>query len=155
MSQTVKNLPAVQETQVWSLGWENPLEQGMATHSSALVWRILGTEEPVVGYSSWSRKESEMTERLSLHANYQSTVNHHNLSFISFNILLLGIYYSSFPDNSIAYLLICHSFIITCISLLEDKIRKSRELVSLTTPKTHWMQSKHVICIHWINRQIF
>ena len=101
-----------------------------------------------MGYSPWSCKESEMTERLSLHANYQSTVNHHNLSFTSFNILLLGIYYSSFPDNSVAYLLICHSFIITCISLLEDKIRKSRELVSLTTPKTHWVQSKHVICIH-------
>ena len=40
MAQMVKNLPAVQETQVWSLGWEGPLEKGMATHSSILAWRI-------------------------------------------------------------------------------------------------------------------
>ena len=45
-AQTVKNLPAVQETRVWSLGWEDPLEEGMATHSSILAWRVLGTEEP-------------------------------------------------------------------------------------------------------------
>ena len=43
--QTVKNLPAVRETWVWSLGWEDPLEEGMATHSSILAWRIPWTEE--------------------------------------------------------------------------------------------------------------
>ena len=45
----VKNLPAthkMQETQVWSLGWEDPLEQGIVTHSSILAWRIPWTEEP-------------------------------------------------------------------------------------------------------------
>ena len=41
----VKNLPAMQETWVWSLGWEDPLEKGMATHSSILAWRIPRTEE--------------------------------------------------------------------------------------------------------------
>ena len=41
----VKNLPAMQETQVQSLGWEDPLEKGMATHSSILAWRIPWTEE--------------------------------------------------------------------------------------------------------------
>ena len=46
MTQMVKNLPARQETQVQSLGWEDPLEKGMATHSSILVWRISWTEEP-------------------------------------------------------------------------------------------------------------
>ena len=40
------NLPAMQETQVRSLGWEDPLEKGMATHSSILAWRIPWTEEP-------------------------------------------------------------------------------------------------------------
>ena len=45
MAQTVKNLPAMQET--WgSLGQEDPLEEGMATHSSVLAWRISWTEEP-------------------------------------------------------------------------------------------------------------
>ena len=38
--QKVKNLPVMQETWVWSLGWEDPLEEGMATHSSTLSWRI-------------------------------------------------------------------------------------------------------------------
>ena len=40
VAQIVKNPPAVQETQVWALGWEDPLEKGMATHSSILAWRI-------------------------------------------------------------------------------------------------------------------
>ena len=43
----VKNLPAMQETQVQSLGWEDPLEEGMSTHSSIHAWRISWTEEPV------------------------------------------------------------------------------------------------------------
>ena len=42
----VKNLPVMQETWVWSLGWENPLENGTATHASILAWRIPWTEEP-------------------------------------------------------------------------------------------------------------
>ena len=46
MTQVVKNLLAVQETQVQSLGWEYPLEKGMATLSSILAWRIPWTEEP-------------------------------------------------------------------------------------------------------------
>ena len=46
MTQTVKNPPAIQETQVWSLGREDPLEKGMATHSSMLAWIIPWTEEP-------------------------------------------------------------------------------------------------------------
>ena len=46
MAQLVKNLPAVQETQVLSLGREDPLEEGMATLSSILVWRNPWTEEP-------------------------------------------------------------------------------------------------------------
>ena len=45
MAQTVKNLPAVWETLVHSLGWEDPLEKGMATQSSILAWRIPWTEE--------------------------------------------------------------------------------------------------------------
>ena len=45
MTQMVKNLPAVQETWVQSLGWDDPLEKGMAIHSSILAWRIPWTEE--------------------------------------------------------------------------------------------------------------
>ena len=46
VAQMVKNPSALQETQVQSLGLENPLEKGMATHSSLLAWKILWTEEP-------------------------------------------------------------------------------------------------------------
>ena len=46
MARTVKNLPAVQEMRVQSLGQEDPLEKGMATHSSILVWEIPWTEQP-------------------------------------------------------------------------------------------------------------
>ena len=46
MAQMVKILPAMQETYVLSLGWEDPLEKGMITHSSILAWEIPWTEEP-------------------------------------------------------------------------------------------------------------
>ena len=58
MAHPVKNPPAMWETWVQSLGWEDPLEKGTATHSSTLTWRI---------YSPRSRKESDTTELLSLH----------------------------------------------------------------------------------------
>ena len=60
----VKNLPAMQETQVQSLGQEDPLEKGMATHSSILAWRIPWTEEPG-GLQSMGSK-SDTTEQLTL-----------------------------------------------------------------------------------------
>ena len=56
VAQMVKNLPAIQETQVWSLGWEDPLEKGI--DSSILAWRIARTEE----LAHYSPKESDMTE---------------------------------------------------------------------------------------------
>ena len=46
MAQRVKNLPAMQETQVLSLGWEDPLEKEMATHSSTHAWKISWMEKP-------------------------------------------------------------------------------------------------------------
>ena len=58
----VKNLPAMRETQVRSLGQEDPLEKGMATHSNILAWRIPWTEEPGRLYSPWGGKESDTTE---------------------------------------------------------------------------------------------
>ena len=60
VAQLVKNLPAVQETRVRFLGWEDPLEKEMATHSSILAWKISWTE----GCSPWGRKESGTTEQL-------------------------------------------------------------------------------------------
>ena len=62
----VKNLPAMQETWVWSLGREYSLEKEMATHSTILACEIPWTEEPG-GYSPWGCKESDMTEQQNTH----------------------------------------------------------------------------------------
>ena len=55
VAQLVKNSPAMLETWIWSLGWEDPLEKGKATHTSTLAWKI-----------PWTLSESDMTEQLSL-----------------------------------------------------------------------------------------
>ena len=65
MVQIEKNLPAMKETRVQSLGREDPLEKGMATHYSVLAWRTPWTEEPG-GDSPWGHKESDTAERLAL-----------------------------------------------------------------------------------------
>ena len=65
MTQTVKNLPAVQGTQVQSLGREDPLGKVMATHSSILAGEFHG-QWSLVGWHPWGRKESDTTERLTL-----------------------------------------------------------------------------------------
>ena len=64
MAQTVKNLPATQETRIQSLDQEGPLEKGMAIHSSILAWRFPWTEAPG-GLQSMGHKESDTTEQLS------------------------------------------------------------------------------------------
>ena len=58
VAQAVKNLPAVRETGIQFLGWEDPLEEGMATHSSILAWRILRTEV----WQARVKLESDMTK---------------------------------------------------------------------------------------------
>ena len=60
VAQSVKSLPAVQETWVRFLGWEDPLQKEMATHSSILAWRIPWTEEPG-GLQSIGLQESDTT----------------------------------------------------------------------------------------------
>ena len=59
----VRNPPTMQETPVWSLGREDPLEKGMATHSSILAGEFHG-QRSLVGYSLWGHKEPDMTEQL-------------------------------------------------------------------------------------------
>ena len=59
----------MQETQVWSLGWEDPLEKGMAIHSSILAGEFHGQRD-LVGYCPWGLKQLDMTERLMLTPKY-------------------------------------------------------------------------------------
>ena len=66
MAQLVKNLPAMEETQVQSLGQEDPLKKEMATHSSILAWEMLWTEEPG-RLPSTGCKEPDTTEQLNHH----------------------------------------------------------------------------------------
>ena len=61
MAQMVKNQPALQETQILSLGWEDALEKGMGTHSSIFAWRI-PWKRGLAGYSPQDCKKSDMTE---------------------------------------------------------------------------------------------
>ena len=65
MTQTVKYPPAMQKTQVPSLGQEDLLEKGMATHSSILAWRTHG-QRSLASYSRWGRKESDTAKQLTL-----------------------------------------------------------------------------------------
>ena len=67
VAQMVKTLPAMQETRVRSLGWEDSREKQMTVYSSVLAWKIPRTE----GYSPWDRKESDMTEQLTLSLHFQ------------------------------------------------------------------------------------
>jgi len=60
-----KNLPTLRETWVLSLGWEDLLEEGMATHSSILAWRMPHGQRSLAGYSPWDQKELDITEQLS------------------------------------------------------------------------------------------
>ena len=75
MAQLVKNLPAMQETQVLSLGREDPLEKGMATHSSILAWRIPQTEEPG-GLQSTGLQRAHMTEHARVHTHTHTHTLH-------------------------------------------------------------------------------
>ena len=65
VAQTVKNLPVMWETQARSLDWEDPLEEGMATHSSIPTGKAHG-QRSLAGYSPGGRRESDTTERLTL-----------------------------------------------------------------------------------------
>ena len=75
----VKNLPAMHETEVGSLGWKDPLEKGMETHSSILAWKIPWTEEP------WVLMELDPTEQLTpLHILLQHS---HNLAMLEASLM--------------------------------------------------------------------
>ena len=82
MAQTVKNPPAVWETQVRSLGREDPLEKRMTTHFSILAWRVPWTEEPG-RQQSWGHKELDTIEHV------------HSLTFYPRRMFTLSLFHSS------------------------------------------------------------
>ena len=76
MAQLVKNLPAMRETWVQSLGWEDPLEEDMATHSSILAWRI-PTDRGAWQAMVHGLAESDTTEGLSTHTHTHTHTQTH------------------------------------------------------------------------------
>ena len=73
VAQRVKHLPVMRKSQVWSLGWEDPLEKEMAPHSS--IFEKSHGQRSLVAYSPWGCKESDMTEWLHLHTYFYSWFN--------------------------------------------------------------------------------
>ena len=73
----------MQETRVPSLGWEDPLEKGKATHANIFAWRIPWRERSLAGYSPWGPKESDRTEQLSI-----STILVHILLYYVYHRML-------------------------------------------------------------------
>ena len=102
VAQSVKNLPAVQETQVRSLGWEDYLEKEMANSSSMLAWEIPWTEEPG-GLQSMGCQESDITEQLTLSddcfclLSVESHIYYHN------SMCIQGKPCRNFPDVSLNF----------------------------------------------------
>ena len=72
---------------VWSLGWEDPLEEEITTHLSILAWRIPWTEEPGRLYSPWGYKESDMTEQLRTQSSTERIIWHADHSVSSLILL--------------------------------------------------------------------
>ena len=119
MAQVVKNLPAMQETWVQSLGWEDPLEKGMATHSSILAWRIPWTEE-IGRLQSMELKESDTIEQLTRSLTYFMIIP--CLVFQEIKLFLQWLYHFTLPpamnegskfSTSSSALLVFYFFIIT------------------------------------------
>ena len=89
VAQLVKNLPAVQETWVWYLSWEDPLEKEVATHSNILAWEISWTEEPGGLHSLGSQRDG-----------HDWATNTYNLflPFIPIYIVIIIIYITIYND---------------------------------------------------------
>ena len=86
----VKSLPAKQETQIWSLGWENPLEKELATHSCTLAWKISWTEEPGRLQSMGSQRvRHDWVILLSLPSAYQKMNGQRKINIMEYCLSIL------------------------------------------------------------------
>ena len=107
LAQTVKRLPTMREARVRSLGWEDPLEKEMATHSSTHAWKI--PRRILVDYSPWSCKESDTTERLHFHFHFLPRRNCLLISWLLLpSTVILEPKKRKFFTTSIFPLSICH-----------------------------------------------
>ena len=114
VAQLVENLPAMQETRVWSLGREDPLEKEMATHSSVLAWRIPWTEEPG-GLQTMESQESDMTKQL----------NHQTVAILLTIILYKYLVYFCFVFQTFPFNVIMSFFQHSGLLILFFKVRET------------------------------
>ena len=132
MAQTGKNLPAKEETQVRSLCGEDPLEKGMATHSSILAWRIPWTEKPATDFSlqqdTEDEKELPQTEYL-----FQAKFYTHLTTPLPHNILY-GIIIPIFQMQEIELVKDCP----TCQRTPSEKVGELWSKTELIIQKTSW-----------------
>ena len=121
MAQVVKRLPAMRETRVRSLDREDPLEKGMAAHSSILAWRIPWTERSLVGYGPRGRKESDTTERLhpTLITMYTAMQLTKTRASETLGIFALQSFYSKFMQEKKCLVSKCRSWLPRKLILIE------------------------------------
>ena len=151
----VKNSPAMLETWVWSLGWENPLEKGMATHSSILTWRILWTEEPG-GLQSMGMKRvgHDWVTNTNLPFDFYCSLSHVQLFatpwtvarqaslFItnSQSLLKLMPIESVMPSN---HLIFCHPLLLLPSIFPSIRVFSNESVIRITWPKYWEFQLQH------------
>ena len=127
----LKNLPAMQETGIWSLGWEDPLKEEMETHSSILAWRILVTVKPG-GLQSMGSHELYSTEQLTLSFSFNRSQfnngfqlpNRHNLWP---TILLVGIGPTDIYTKGSIFKAIHNN--VLCVYGLHGTVKKNKEVL--------------------------
>ena len=116
MAQTLKNPPAMQETWVQSLGQEDPLEKGMATHSSVLAWRIPWIEEPG-RLQSMGHKELDMTEQVTLSAFFIVQLSHPYMTTRKIKALTIQTMVGKVMSASVRSLLVLRVCVCACLSM--------------------------------------
>ena len=128
VAQRIKYLPAMQETWVWSLGWEDPLEKEMATHSSILAWRIPWTEEPGRLQSTGSQKVGH---------DWATSLSLINLKFLS--ILLVYQFTITEPTCSKYFLKWCYIWV-NKMGRLSESFSHKKLTMPIAYPKLYKKQ---------------
>ena len=160
MAQTVKNPPAMQETWVSSLDWEDPLEEGMATHSSILAWRIPWTEEPgglqSMGSHDWGTTHNQhrryslllkakIARKLNVKVRDRFLPNRKKVKLYWEKIVKLHIYSGLYPPESCSGTPVrcefCFLRYCECLSQLHLFIQKERKERTL---EPGWLKEKKV-----------
>ena len=142
----VKNLPAVQETWVWSLGWEDSPGEGMATHSNILPGKSHG-QWSLVGYSLWGHRESVVTEQITLwfHFHYHFIIK---IVLTSWTPSKGQRYLQGSPDHSL------RAFPLSLFSHSVPTLCDPMDCSTPTFPVLHHLPEFAQTHVHWVSDAI-